>query len=126
MRSMKFKSSKIFNWIMKAATFWSLNAANCEIVFKCIIDVAILAHWLRSEDYSVELHFLKALNRKILWRKFWEWCETVYERVINVVTSAHEIRSEGYYVELHFLKALNCKILWKEFWEWKLCNVKIR
>ena len=38
----------------------------CEAVYKRVINVVTSAHEMRSEDYYVELHFLKALNRKIL------------------------------------------------------------
>ena len=45
----------------------------CEAVYERVIDVATSAHRMRSEDYYVELHFLEALNRKVLWRESWEW-----------------------------------------------------
>ena len=38
----------------------------CEAVYGRVIDVATPAHRMRSENYYVELHFLEALNRKIL------------------------------------------------------------
>ena len=38
----------------------------CEAVYGRVIDVITSAHGMRSEDYYVKLHFLKALNRKIL------------------------------------------------------------
>ena len=51
-----------------------LNDENeCETVYERVIDVATPAHEMRSGDYYVELHFLKVLNRKVLWREFWEW-----------------------------------------------------
>ena len=45
----------------------------CETVYERVIDVATSAHGMRSESYYVGLHFLEALNRKVLWREFWEW-----------------------------------------------------
>ena len=44
----------------------------CKIVYERVINVVTSAHWLRSENYYVKLHFLKTLNYKILWREFWE------------------------------------------------------
>ena len=38
----------------------------CETVYGRVIDVATSAHGIRSGSYYVELHFLGALNRKIL------------------------------------------------------------
>ena len=41
----------------------------CEAVYGRVIDVATSAHEIRSEGYYVGLHFLEALNRKILWKE---------------------------------------------------------
>ena len=38
----------------------------CETVYERVIDVATSARRMRSKDYYIELHFLEALNRKIL------------------------------------------------------------
>ena len=38
----------------------------CETVYERVIDVVTSAHEMRSEDYYVELHFIKTLNRKVL------------------------------------------------------------
>ena len=42
------------------------NVKVCEIVYERVINVVTSAHWFRSKNYYIELHFLKALNRKIL------------------------------------------------------------
>ena len=42
------------------------DVACCEAVYERVIDVATSAHRMRSKDYYVRLHFLEALNRKIL------------------------------------------------------------
>ena len=38
----------------------------CETVYGRVIDVVTPAHEMRSEGYYVGLHFLEALNRKVL------------------------------------------------------------
>ena len=50
-----------------------IQESECEVVYERVVDVAIPAHEMRSKNYYVELHFLKALNRKILWKESWEW-----------------------------------------------------
>ena len=51
----------------------NLNTIICESVYERVIDVATSTHEIRSRDYYVKLHFLETLNRKILWKEFWEW-----------------------------------------------------
>ena len=41
-----------------------------KAVYERVIDIVISAYWLRSKNYYVELHFLKALNRGIFWKEF--------------------------------------------------------
>ena len=47
----------------------------CEVVYGRMIDVAAPAHRVRSEGYSIGLHFLGALNREVF-----------LERVLRVKT----------------------------------------
>ena len=56
-------NEQIFSFVIR------FYIVRCEVVYGRMVDVVTPAHWLRSEGYYVELHFLKALNRKILWRK---------------------------------------------------------
>ena len=46
------------------------NLLYCEIVYERMIDIVTPAHEMCSENYYVELHFLNALNYKILRREF--------------------------------------------------------
>ena len=43
-----------------------LFSRKCKTVYERVIDVVTSAHEMRSESYYVELHFLEALNSKIL------------------------------------------------------------
>ena len=63
---LNFYQNSKFLWI------FMFNFDNtCETVYKHMIDVATSAHWICSESYYIELHFLKVLNRKIIWKETW-------------------------------------------------------
>ena len=62
-------SSITLNDITDSVLLANYNQSYCEVVYGRVVDVATPAHWLRSGGYYVGLHFLGALNRKVLWRE---------------------------------------------------------